>query len=106
MLFTFRSDNSRTNGSVCMYACMYVCMYVCMWSQMKSKWSSVTSGIPQGSVLGPVLFIIYINDLPESCDCNTLLFADDTKGFQQVKSTADCEKIQADLNHLQSWADR
>ena len=67
----------------------------------KSKWSSVTSGIPQGSVLGPVLFIIYINDLPESCDCSTLLFADDTKVFQQVKSTADCEKLQADLNHLQ-----
>ena len=72
----------------------------------KSKWSSVTSGIPQGSVLGPVLFVIYINDLPESCDCSTLLFADDTKVFQQVKSTADCEKLQADLNHLQSWADR
>ena len=72
----------------------------------KSKWSSVTSGIPQGSVLGPVLFVIYINDLPESCDCSTLLFADDTKVFQQVKSTADCENLQADLNHLQSWADR
>ena len=72
----------------------------------KSKWSNATSGIPQGSVLGPVLFIIYINDLPESCDCSTLLFADDTKVFQQVKSTTDCEKLQTDLNHLQSWADR
>ena len=72
----------------------------------KSKWSSVTSGIPQGSVLDPVLFIIYINDLPESCDCNTLLFDVDTKVFQQVNSTADCEKLQADLNYLQSLADR
>ena len=71
----------------------------------KSKWSSVTSGIPHGSVLGPVLFIIYINDLPKSCYCSTLLFADDTKVFYQVKSTADCEKLQVDLNHLQSWAD-
>ena len=75
-------------------------------TRMLRGWSSVTSGIPQGSVLGPVLFINYINDSPESCDCSTLLFADDTKVFQQVKSTADCEKLQADLNHLQTWADR
>ena len=64
----------------------------------KSKWSSVASGIPQGSVLGPV----GINDLSDSCDCSTLLFADDTKVFQEVKSTADCEKLQAELNHLQN----
>ena len=44
--------------------------------------------------------------MPESCDCSTLLFADVTKIFQQVISTADCEKLQADLNDLPSWADR
>ena len=45
----------------------------------------VTSGIPQGNVLGPILFVIYINDLPECVETNTYLFADDTKMFREMK---------------------
>ena len=44
---------------------------------VESSWSPVTSGIPQGSVLGPTLFIIYINSLPSTCNSETFLFADD-----------------------------
>ena len=46
----------------------------------------VTSGIPQGSVLGPILFVIYINDLPECVEANTYLFADDTNIFRKNKN--------------------
>ena len=68
---------------------------ICIWVQdflsdrkqcvqvngMKSQWHKVTSRIPQGSVLGPVLFVIYINDLPECVKSDVFLFADDTKFF-------------------------
>jgi hypothetical protein len=49
-----------------------------------SKWTDVTSGIPQGSVLGPILFTIYINDLPDVVQNVAKLFADDTKGYFQI----------------------
>ena len=71
----------------------------------KSKWLPVTSGIPQGSVLGPVLFIIYINDLPDVVSSNVKLFADDTKIFRAIQTAQDNLALQDDINRLVEWAD-
>ena len=69
-----------------------------------SAWKDVTSGIPQGSVLGPVLFIIYINDMPDTTRSLCRLFADDSKMYLCVKSRTDQEIIQADLFKLCDWS--
>ena len=69
-----------------------------------SNWASVESGIPQGSVLGPLLFIIYINDMPETVDCMIRLFADDAKIFTDCRSEQERESLQRDLMSLQEWS--
>ena len=70
----------------------------------KSSPVQVTSGIPQGSVLGPTLFVIYINDLPWGLNNTAQLFADDTKLYGKSDSREEQQTIQEDLQTLQQWS--
>ena len=71
-----------------------------------SNWKSVLSGVPQGSVLGPILFLIYINDLDDSITSNVLKFADDTKLFRKVNTDGDKQHLQNDLERLVKWSEK
>lgn len=62
-----------------------------------------TSGVPQGSNLGPLLFLLFINDVTHVISNNKLLFADDLKIFASVTSIDDCIKLQNDLDNLNKW---
>lgn len=73
--------------------------------QNQSPEIAVTSGVPQGSVLGPTLFLVYINDLPEQVSCEVSLFADDTLIYQSVNSQIDQTEFQANIAALAKWAD-
>ena len=70
-----------------------------------SKWAEVTSGIPQGSVLGPILFVIFINDLPDVICTSAKLFADDTKVYDKTSVTNSSAALQSDLNNLVEWSE-
>ena len=70
-----------------------------------SEWSYVVSGVPQGSCLGPVLFVIYINDLPDVVESLTQMYADDTKMFSDSDNLELRQRLQNDLDNLVTWAD-
>ena len=69
-----------------------------------SYWSIVLSGIPQGSVLGPILFVIFINDLPDQIRNTVKIFVEDTKIFRALHEPEDYSYLQVDLDRLVEWS--
>jgi hypothetical protein len=69
-----------------------------------SSWKNVPSGVPHVSILGPILFLLYVNDLPDCVNSTAKLFADDTKLYREIIDFDDCQEIQKDLNTLSVWS--
>ena len=65
----------------------------------------MTSGVPQGSILGPILFLVFVNDLPATVTSSlVLMFADDAKCAHSIFNLSDCLSLQEDLNNIVLWS--
>ena len=64
----------------------------------------VKSGVPQGTVLGPLMFLVFINDIAESVQSKVRLFADDCLVYRNINNSSDASSFQQDLNRLCDWA--
>ena len=69
-----------------------------------SRWATVSAGVPQGSVLGPLFFLVYINDIVDNVCCDIKLFADDTSLFSVVRNDRSTEELNSDLELLRLWS--
>ena len=69
-----------------------------------STWSDVRCGVPKGSVLGSLLFVNFINDMPQSLKSACLMFADDAKVYRSITSTEDCDSLQIDISNMCEWS--
>jgi len=69
-----------------------------------SEWTQVRSGTPEGSLLSPLLFALFVNDLPDKIRTNCLLFADDVKLYHEISSSHDSKLLQDDLDQLCQWS--
>ncbi|VDL95591.1 unnamed protein product [Schistocephalus solidus] len=73
---------------------------------LKSTPTPVLTGVPQGWVLGPLIFLVSINDWVDDLDCSAVMFADDVKLWRVIRSDSDRHALQEDLNRLSNWSAR
>ena len=71
-----------------------------------SDWIEVLSGVPQGFVLGPLLFLLFVNDLPDWIKNSMRMFADDVKIWNVIRADAGDDSLQEDLNSLARWSSK
>jgi len=87
------------------FRCFLVDRYQCVpVNGSLSSSTRVTSGVPQGSVLGPLLFALYVNELPSLISSPLLMFADDIKLYRIIRSPEDCLQLQRDKDVLVQWS--
>ena len=102
--------NYDISGSLLSWIADFLCnrIYTVCINGCLSSFKPVLSGVPQGSVLGPLLFILYINDLPETLEASSCssLYADDTKLYKCIDTLDDCKVLEQNLNVLLEWCNK
>ena len=69
-----------------------------------SSWACAKSGIPQGSVLGPSLFVIFINDMPNAIKNSCMLCTEDAKLYRTIQTKEDASSLQEDIDSMVRWS--
>ena len=96
-----RSNNVTLNSFVIIFLLDYICVIL---RNGASSWRDVISGVPQGTILGPMFFLLFVNDMPDVVSSTAKMFADDTKLYRNIYSANDCKDLQEDLNALSAWS--
>ena len=100
----FKLKHFGISGPLLNWFTDYLCERVVV-EGISSSFLNVPSGVPQGSVVGPLLFLLYVNDLPESASNSTVaLFADDSKCFRAIEVPSDRDLLQLDLDSMFNWS--